>query len=112
MAPPAQRVTEPSGSSRVTLSFVQHHLKSTQPCGRYGGLVAGDPDRFDQPPLGSPPDVALFLPFDCSKGRQRATKPDTRRNLKNRQILRGLTQGPATPSKGRQSAANLVFSAC
>jgi hypothetical protein len=33
-------------------------------------------------PLEGAADIALFLPFDCSKGRQRAAKPGTRRNRK------------------------------
>ena len=54
------------------------------------------------------PFLALWVqqrPAKRGKARQKA-KP------KNRQILRGLTQGPAKVSKGRQSAANVVFSAC
>jgi hypothetical protein len=58
--------------------------------------------------LGRCPFLALWQqqrPAKRGKARQRA-KP------KNREILRGLTQGPPQISKGRQSAANGVFSAC
>jgi hypothetical protein len=54
------------------------------------------------------PFLALWVqqrPAKRGKARQRA-------KVKNRQILRGLTQGPAQISKGRQSAANGIFSAC
>ena len=34
-------------------------------------------------------DIALFLPFDCSKGRQRAAKPGIKRNPKIAKFFAG-----------------------
>ena len=57
-------------------------------------------------------DVALLLPFACTKEEQMAESAGTKRTPKIAQVLWVMARDPATSSNEAKRAANVSISAC